>query len=576
VDFDRALLIKQHQLEALCAASLRASAGDPALNYRTGQLFRAEQRIALGAPHLRLNRYSEEASDLGSQRGVVDALALKVQHTDLALHRALRPNEAVERFLFEMLEQLRVEALCPVWMPGAQRNIAHRFEAWSTAFVTSKVFETSLGLLLFSISQMCWSRITGLPLSDEIADRIEGTRVSVGPHIGVALAGLRRHRADQSAFARDALSIAKTIGDMVRAEQALLAEYREIIAETDDQNESASFTLVVDFEADERTDASIPAAQNGQLLSKTSQKYAVFSRAYDQETQAQHLIRAEQLQEFRSQLDKSIHDHAINVPRLARTLRRALAAPIVDGCQFAQEEGLLDGRRLAQFVSAPSDPHIFKREDEAARVDCAVSLLIDCSGSMKAHAHTIALIADSLGRALDMAGAQVEVLGFTTGAWNGGRARKDWVNAGSPRAPGRLNELCHIVFKEADQSWRRARHQMGALLKADLFREGVDGEAVEWACARLAALNVRRKIVLVISDGCPMDTATLQANNGDYLVTHLQSVIAEQTKVNAISIVGLGLGLDLSDWYPHSIDLDIAQPITTRALLQLCAVMFYR
>jgi cobaltochelatase CobT len=576
VEFDRARLLKQHKLEALCAASLRASAGDAALNYRTGQLFRAEARIAIGAPHLRLNRYSEEASDLGSQRGVVDALALKMRHTDFALHRALRPTESVERFLFEMLEQFRVEALCPAWMPGAQRNIGHRFEAWSTSFVSSPVFETSLGLLLFSVAQMCWSRITGLPLSDEVADRIEGTRVSVGPQIGVALAGLRRHRADQAAFARDALRIAKTIGEMVRAEQALLAEYREVIADIDDQKESARFTLVLDFEPDESADAVIPAAQNGHFSSNISQKYAAFTKAYDRETQAQHLLRAEQLQEFRAELDKSIRDHAINVPRLARTLRRALALPTTDAWQFGQEEGQLDGKRLAPFVSAPSDPRIFKREDETPRVDCAVSVLIDCSGSMKAHAHTIALIADSLGRALDMAGAQVEVLGFTTGAWSGGRAKKDWVNAGMPSAPGRLNELCHIVFKAADQSWRRARHQMGALLKADVFREGVDGEAVEWACARLRTLPAQRKILLVLSDGCPMDTATLQANHDEILVSHLQSVIAAQTKTGDLSIVALGLGLDLSDWYPRCFDVDVTQPVSTQMLLQVCGAMLQR
>lgn len=576
MEFDRTLLLKQHKLEALCAAALRASAGDAALNYRTGQLFRAEQRIAIGAPHLRLNRYSEEASDLGSQRGVVDALALKMRHTDPALHRAQRPTESVERFIFEMLEQFRVEALCPPWMPGAQRNIAHRFEAWSTSFVSSQVFETSLGLLLFSVAQMCWSRITGLPLSDEVADRIEGTRVSVGPQIGVALAGLRRNRADQNAFAFYAVIIAKTIGDLVRAEQTLLEEYRENLELLDEKKDSAAFTLVLDFEPDESMDGAIPAAQIGRLSSHISKKYAVFTKAYDRETQAQHLIRSEQLQEFRAQLDKSIHDHAINVPRLARALRHALAFPITDNWQFGQEEGQIDGRRLAQFVSAPADQRIFKRDHEKPHVECALSILIDCSGSMKTHAHTVALIADSLGRGLDMVGAQVEVLGFTTGAWNGGRAKKDWVSAGMPSAPGRLNELCHIVFKEADQSWRRARHQMGALLKADMFREGVDGEALEWACARLRTTLARRKIVLVVSDGCPMDTATLQTNHDDFLVSHLQRVIAQETKAGELSIVALGLGLDLSDWYPRCFDVDVTQPVTTQVLLQVCQAMLQR
>ena len=573
VEFDRALLLKRHKLEALCAATLRASAGDAALNYRTGQLFRAEARLPIGAPHLRLNRYTAEASSLDSQRGVVDALALKFQLNDAALHRALRPSEPVERFVFEMLEQFRVEALCPPWLTGAQHNIARRFEAWSMAFVSSQVFETSLGLLFFSVAQMCWSRITGLPLSDDVADRIEGTRMSVGPQIGVALALLRRNRVDQKAFAIDALEVARVIGALVHAEQNLFAQFREQVAQLDEKKESANFTLVLDFESDGDENAVIPAAQNEHFSAVISQKYAVFTKAYDRETQAQHLLRAEQLREYREVLDRAIHDKGINVPRLARALRQGLAFPVTDDWQFGQDEGQIDGRRLAQFVSAPSDPRIFKRDHHKLQIDCAVSLLIDCSGSMKAHAQTVAIIADSLGRALDMVGAKVEVLGFTTNSWNGGRAKKDWVRAGMPASPGRLNERCHIAFKAHDQSWRRARHQLGALLKADLFREGLDGEAVEWACARLRGTNAARKIVLVISDGCPMDTATLQANDALILEAHLQHVIEAETKAGDIQIIGLGLGLDLSDWYPQSLDFDVSESVSTHSLLQVCRAL---
>ncbi len=571
--FDRELLLKQHKLEALCAAALRASAGDCALDYRTGQLFRGAARLPIGAAHLRLNRYSEEASSLDAQRGVVDALSLRLQLSDAALHRTLRPSEPVERFVFEMLEQFRVEALCPPWLVGVQHNIARRFDAWSTAFVSSQVFETSLGLLLFSVSQMCWSRITGLPLSDAVADRIEGTRVSVGPHISVALAVLRRNRTDQNAFAAKALEVARVVGALVRAEQKLLDEFREQVQRFEEKKESALFTLVLDFENDGDENAVIPAAQKEHFSSNISQKYSVFTKAYDQQAQAQHLLRAEQLREYREALDRTIHDHHFNVPRLARALRQGLAFPVADDWQFAQDEGHIDGRRLAQFVSVPSDSHIFKQAHHKPQIECAVSLLIDCSGSMKVHAQTVAIIVDSLGRALDMAGARVEVLGFTTNSWNGGRARKDWARAGMHPSPGRLNELCHIVFKAQDQSWRRARHQLGALLKADLFREGVDGEAVEWAAGRLRGIQARRRILVVISDGCPMDTATLQANDNALLVAHLRAVIAQQTKTNELSVLALGLGLDLSDWYPHSFDIDVAQPVSTAMLLRVCSAM---
>ena len=200
---------------------------------------------------------------------------------------------------------------------------------------------------------------------------------------------------------------------------------------------------------------------------------------------------------------------------------------------------------------------MFRVERQEPVADCVVSFLIDCSGSMKQHMESVAMVVDVFVRALEQAGMASEVLGFTTGAWNGGRARRDWQRTGRPLHPGRLNEVCHMVFKDADTPWRRARRDMAALLKADLFREGIDGEAVDWACNRLGARCEARRLLVVLSDGCPMDSATQLANDPYYLDHHLRDVVARREAGGAVRIHGLGVGLDLSPYYRRSHALDL-------------------
>jgi cobaltochelatase CobT len=190
-----------------------------------------------------------------------------------------------------------------------------------------------------------------------------------------------------------------------------------------------------------------------------------------------------------------------------------------------------------------------------------VGFLTDCSASVKAHIEPIAMLIDILVRACEQAGVTTEVLGYTTGAWNGGRARLDWLARGRPPNPGRLNEVCHMVFKPAEDTWRRARADIAALFKADLFREGVDGEAVEWSCTRLAAHACARRILVVISDGSPMDAATVQTNDAAYLDNHLRDVVARHESFGDVEVIGLGLGRDPSLFYRHCTALDPAAPL---------------
>jgi cobaltochelatase CobT len=548
--------------EALCAAAVRALTGDAALHYRGGRLCRELRPLPLYAPHL---RSTAREDDFASLRGAADAAAQRLLHSDAALHRLLCPDDPIERLLFELFEQVRCEACLPPGMPGLAQNLRHRFDTWSRAYCRAGLGEGHLGILLYTVAQIVWSRVTGWPVLDETEDLIEATRAGIVPAIGVQLAGLRANRTDQRAYAEHARELGRRIARML--DEARAARADDDADETRKPDDAlTAFSLWVDFD---ETSVDLPAlAPSGEsrVLAEAAEGYRAYTTQYDREIRPALLVREALLREYRARLDERIAVHGINVARLARVLQRVLAVPKRDGWLFGEEEGCIDGRRLAQVVSSPAERRVFRRERTQPRGDCVVGFLIDCSGSMKAHIESVALRVDLLVRACEQAGIATEVLGFTTLAWNGGRARADWLGDGRPAHPGRLNETCHMVFKSADDSWRRARPAIAALLKADLFREGVDGEAVEWACARLASRAEMRRILVVISDGSPMDTATAQTNDAFYLDNHLKEVVARHEALRDVDVIGLGVGLDLSPYYRHCFALDPAEPPGTAQL----------
>lgn len=554
---------RQQRVEALCATTLRALTGDAALHFRSGRLHRDAWPVPVHAPHLRLDAGRD---DFDAARGVTDALALRERFSDRGAHRRLSPEEPVERLLFELLEQLRVEARVPPTLPGVANNVARRFEAWSREFHRSGLTETGLGILLYTVAQLCWSRLMARPVLADTEDLIEATRAAIVPALGGALAGLRRDRDDQVAYARHAHAIARIVAESIHAARAQ--------AEPADRDENeggaqAAFALLLDFDRDDEGSIATAASGESKAFAPTGSGYRIFTTRYDREVAAASLVRAALLRECRERLDRRIGGLAINVPQLARRLAAVLAEPRRDGWRYGEEEGYVDGRRIAQLVASPAERRIFRAERHRPVADCVVGVLIDCSGSMKAHAETVAVLVDVLARALEMAGAATEVLGFTTGAWHGGRAHRDWLAAGRPRDPGRLAEVCHLVFKPADRAWRSARADIAALLKADLFREGVDGEAVEWACTRLRARDAGRRILIVISDGCPMDAATQLANDSFYLDHHLKQVVARHERAGEVEIHAVGVGLDLSPFYRHSLAIDPDEPVDNRSLCEI-------
>ncbi|WP_421870386.1 cobaltochelatase CobT-related protein [Motiliproteus sp.] len=549
---------RQQRLEELCAATIRALTGNGRLRFRGHRLEQNGKRLRIRAPHL----YTDVSEDdFDSFRGAADGLALRLVHSDADLHASLMPDNGLERTLFEILEQLRVESLVGDDHPGIRRNLKHRFRHWCLHYHQSGMTENQVGLMLFTVLQSAWSRLTGYPTLEETEGLIEPQRAVLAPHIGTDLMGLRRQREDQAAFAQHALSLGRELTSIIEAGRP--ADDEDSERDESEIANSTEFSLILEEDETELDGLDASLASNRlrgeRELSEALSQYQVFSREFDRELDAAKLVRLDQRRTLREQLDRRIQRQGINIPRLSRRIGRILAAPRLDGWQFGEEEGRLDARRLSRLVTSPAERRIFRQEQRRPHTDAQVCFLIDNSGSMKEHIESITLLVDVLCRAFEQCGARSEILGFTTGSWNGGKPFKQWRGRGSPANPGRLCEISHIVYKDAELSWRRARPDIAALLKPTLFREGVDGEAVQWAAGRLQASRANRKILIVISDGCPMDSMTAQHNPADYLDHHLQLVAANIEQTSDIELMALGVGLDLSRYYRRTLEMDLSQ-----------------
>jgi cobaltochelatase CobT len=588
---NRASEIHQHALRELNGAALRALTACGGLHYRGETLYAADQPIPLQSPHLQLDETLSAQSQATQLRAVTDSVALRLAHSDAALHKALRPVPPIERLVFELLEQLRAETQIPDYMHGQRRNVRQRFVHWADGFYQSGLAESAVGLLLFTVTTMCWARLNSQPLSERVTDLIEGTRAGLVAALGTAMQGLRRHRREQAAFAEHAMFIAQFVHNAVQDEHALRGDAAASKPRQAKQGARAvkAFAFLLDQGSEGQEQALSTTERDGKHAARLSgNSYHAFTTQFDEQINAASLVRAEQLHEYRAQLDRWVQEQGVSAALLARRLRKALAQPVIDGWLDGEVEGVIDGARLAQFIAAPAEPKVFKHVRLKPLSACSVTVLIDCSGSMKTHTQTVAVLVDVLARALDMAGIDNEVLGYSTGAWHGGRAHRAWLAAGKPPQPGRLNEVSHRLFKVQGQRWQSARLGIAALLKPDHYREGIDGEAVAWACQRLlnspasAAQTAaegahRHRILMVISDGCPMDSATLAVNGEHYLDQHLIETVrrysASGNPAQRVHIHALGVGLDLSPYYPSSLGFDATRRIDGALLGQIVGLI---
>lgn len=541
---------QQRQLRELSAAVTRALAADPSVHIRQQHFFRGNQSLANYAPHLRLH----EEEKLEFLRGVADSLALRLQHSNAALHQKNLPEDPIARMVFDWLESLRTESLVPDTLPGTKTNLNKRFYYWSAGYHHAGHTNSSLGILLYTVAQMCWSRLSGMPVYEETEDLIEATRASIGSDLGALLANLRRERHNQAAYIPHALAVANLVSSSIAH---ALENQKKTKDESEDEEEAIdAFALLLDLDSGE--EGNIDTAQTGESVTFEALKntYQIFDTRFDTVSYVADQIRPELLEEYRERINKVLAAQHINFNLLVHRLRRALISPSSPQWEWDQEEGLIDGKRLSQLISSPMERRLFKQPQQQLVNHSSVSFLIDCSGSMKGNAETLTMLVDLLSRALERSGAKTEVLGFSTNAWNGGRPYRRWMSTGRKAHPGRLNEVDHRIFKDADTPWRHANRSIMSLLKLDLYREGIDGEAVHWACQRLLDQGSERKILYVISDGSPMDSATNLANDDYYLDNHLQQILATYNK-QGIEIIGLGIGLDLSALYQNYLIADL-------------------
>jgi len=542
-------------LERHGAASLRALSGAPLAEYRASRL-RVDGRPApFAAPYLAIDFTDAELTQC---RGVIDSLSLRLRHSDFDLHQKLSPASGFARLVFDVLEHTRCESLLPEARLGLRKNLDAAFVNWCHEAHGNGFCDSDLGILLYTVIHMVRARLIGT-FEDETAEAlIEATRANLGPVLGKSLYQLKSVKHDQAAFAVHAADIANLLGEMVSDaaddvdDSARLKDRHSVILPPDWNDND------IDAEVESSGAGIIPSADSVQTDLQKLGDYHVFTNEFDQLIDANSLLRNEKRYELRNNLDQLVKSQAVSVTRLAREMQALFSTPEYDGWLFGQEEGLIDARRLAQLVSNPEYHQVFVQDRLQLHSHAVVSFLIDNSGSMKRQRfEAVAVLMDTYARALDLAGVSTEVLGFTTGDWNGGKAMQAWRKSGQPDNPGRMGELLNVVYKSADETWRRTRGSMACLLSTQHFREGVDGEALIWAYQRLKARQEPNRYLVVISDGAPMDAATQNTNREGFLADHLASVAKYIEADPSINLGAIGIDLDMSDTFNNSVSLDL-------------------
>ena len=552
---DKVSTARLRLLERHGAASLRALSGVPLAEYRASRLRVDGKPAPFAAPYLGIDFANAK---LSQSRGVVDSLGLRLKHSDRELHRRLSPPSGFARLVFDVLEHTRCESLVPLERTGLRPNLDAAFKLWCHEAHGNGFCDSDLGILLYTVIHMVRARLIGT-FEDETAEAlIEATRANLGPIIGKSLYQLKNYREDQVGFAKHATDIANELHQMVSdaaedADDGLKLKERHSVILPPDWNDSD-----IDSEIESAGAGSASVIDGEQTDLQRLGDYHVFTTEHDQLVDASSLLRHEKRYQYRNQLDQLVKSQAVSVTRLARELQSVFAQPEHDGWLFGQEEGLIDARRLAQLVSNPEYHQVFVQDRMQLKSNAVVSFLIDNSGSMKRQRfEAVAVLLDTYCRALDLAGVKSEVLGFTTADWNGGKALQQWRKAGQPDNPGRMGELLHVVYKSADDAWRRSRGDMACLLSTQHFREGVDGEALIWAYQRLQARTEQARYLVVISDGAPLDAATQNTNREGFLADHLASVAKFIESDPAVALGAIGIDLDMSDTFANSVSLDL-------------------
>ncbi len=540
-------------------------------------------------------------------RGESDSLALRQRHHNSVLHSERMPVTSAAQALYDTVEQVRVEAIGAEHMAGVANNLDAAIEDRCRSKGYARVTEREQAPIAEAVGLLAREAITGRNPPPSARNMVDLWRPFIESKIGPTLGELEKNLHDQAhfqnvvrrmisnlGFADDEMNAAPETDDQ-EGENQESAE-GEQTGEGDTEGEAAATDGNGEQQEgdDQFNDSELPTEDgDGELQPGTGEEdpdapgqpwrppdnlhnqanrfnYSAFTTEFDEVIEADELCDADELNRLRQQLDQQIGHLQSVISRLANRLQRRLMAKQTRSWDFDLEEGLLDTGRLSRVVTNPTHPLSFKQEKDTNFRDTVVSLLIDNSGSMRGRPISVsAMSADILARTLERCGVKVEILGFTTRAWKGGQAREKWLGGGKSSGPGRLNDLRHIVYKSADAPWRRARKNLGLMLREGLLKENIDGEALIWAHDRLLARSEQRRILVIISDGAPVDDSTLSVNAGNYLERHLRQVIEWVEGYSPVELLAIGIGHDVTRYYRRAVTIVDAEQLGGAVMDQL-------
>ena len=595
-------------LRSVLAGTARAMAHEPELelSFTTDAPSASLKQLRVPMPGRNLPR-----EQVAEARGFADSFALRERHHDPKLHARAAPADANARAVFDAVEQARVEALGARAMAGVRANLACALEMRLRSDPLTRARTRAEVPLASALGLIVRERLTG----DKPPVIAEGGLALVRDWIeekaGADLDALGLTLDDQGGFARlttrllEDLELVEAQPEATEPEDSAGEEGEEpeqgeegeddqeqpggqtdgqmdvrseTSAESDEQGETRE-TQEGEFdgegqEGDEGEDGMQPVRPNRPMADTPGfLDYKAYATRFDEVVTATELCDEEELTRLRAYLDQQLVHLQGAVTKLANRLQRRLMAQQNRSWDFDQEEGLLDAARLARVIVSPGHSLSYKVERDTDFRDTVVTLLIDNSGSMRGRPISIAAIsADILARTLERCGVKVEILGFTTRAWKGGQSREAWLQAGRPAAPGRLNDLRHIVYKRADDPYRRARKSLGLMMREGLLKENIDGEALLWAHGRLIARSEERRILMVISDGAPVDDSTLSVNSGSYLERHLRQVIAWIENRSPVELIAIGIGHDVTRYYQKAVTIMDAEQLGGTMVEQLAGL----
>lgn len=563
-----------------------------------------------GAPSVQGNSVRVPIPDIGCTddelnvvRGVGDEIALKLRYHDEGVYQRTCPSTGPAQELFKWVEDARVASIGSLRMEGVAKNLDASLEAICKQSLFDRITAETEAPLGIAVGLIVRQQLTGRELPPAAENVAQFWREYVHEQAGEDIAALEDCIQDQQVFSIRCREILRDLGlvpdyedqpELAQNEQESQSDSEDepdpdysaedvvldedSMGDADSDSESTMTEMDADLDTSELgTDADVDETQLANIDEaghiRVEMDYKPFTTEFDEVVHAEDLCDPEELARFRDVLDRQLVPLKHATSKLATRLQRRLMAKQNRTWEFDLDEGMLDTSRLEQVVVNPMQPLAFKQEKELQFRDTVVSMLIDSSGSMRGRSIAIAaMCGDILGRTLERCAVRVEVLGFTTSAWRGGQSREEWINSGKPANPGRLNDLRHIVYKGADVPWRRCRRNLGLMMREEMLKENIDGEALIWAHNRLAGRNEQRKVLMVISDGLPVDNSTLLVNPSNYLEQHLKYAIDMIENYSPVELIAIGIGHDVTNHYSRAVTITDAEQLGGAITDQLAAL----